>query len=108
MRCKRAGSRSEISLILELNERAVLLKGWNAVVSAPSTGAPMLTEPVAATNPVMGLTDWLMGSMKLIWLEVALGSARMARRVSALKAMPTVVGEIVEVRRGTPELARQP
>jgi len=42
----------------------------------------------------MELTVWLVGSMKLIWLAVALGSARMARRVSALKAMPTVVGEI--------------
>src|SRR2546422_9798621 len=107
MRCKRAGSRSEISLILELNERAVLLKGWNAVVSAPSSGAPMLTEPVAPTNTVMGLTDWLIGAMKLIWLEVALGCARMARRVSALNATPTAVGGIGWDRKGPPDLARQ-
>src|SRR6266851_616177 len=91
IRCNREGSRREISLRFELKESAVLVKGWKATVLPPISGEPV-PVPVAPTNRVMKLTDSLIGSMKLIWLEVALGSARMTRRVIGLMAIPTVVG----------------
>ena len=94
-RCKRDGSSSETSFVLGLKETAVLEKGWNATVSAPSSGAPVLTWPVDSENSVVELTDWLWGSIKVIWLKVTLGSARMACRVTGLNAIPTMEGEIV-------------
>src|SRR5207249_10027972 len=94
-RCKRDGSRRETWLSFGLKETAVLDKGWNATSSAPSSGEPVPTWPVAPTKRVIEATDWLCGSMKLIWLEVTLGSARTACRVTGLNAMPVIDGDIV-------------
>src|ERR1700674_3484710 len=94
-RCKRVGSSSETSLVLGLKETAVLEKGWNATSAAPSSGAPVLTGPVSSEKSDIELTDSLWGSMKVIWLKVALGSARTACRVTGVKAIPVIDGEIV-------------
>src|SRR5713226_2137187 len=106
-RCKREGSSSDTSLVLGLKETAVLEKGWNATVSAPNSGEPVVTWPVASENTVMELTDSLWGSRKVIWLVVALGAARTACLVTGFMATPTIEGEIVKVRKGIPEVARQ-
>src|SRR6266403_3584873 len=106
-RCKRDGSRSETWLSFGLKETAVLEKGWNVTLAAPISGEPVPTWPVAPAKSVIEVTDSLWGSMKLIWLKVTLGSARTACRVTGLNAMPVIDGDIVYVRNGVPELARQ-
>src|SRR5467141_863033 len=94
-RCKRVGSSSETSLVLGLKETTVLEKGWKATSAAPSSGGPELTGPVSSAKSDIEPTDSLWGSMKVIWLEVAFGSARTAWRVTGLKAIPVIDGEIV-------------
>src|SRR5258708_17505492 len=94
-RCKMEGSSSETSLVLGLKETTVLEKGWKATSVAPSSGEPVLTAPVSSAKSDIELTDSLWGSMKVIWLEVALGSARTAWRATGLMAMPVIDGEIV-------------
>ncbi len=88
------GSISETSLVFGLNEIAVLVKGWKATSAAPSSGRPVLAGPVCSEKSDMELTDWLLGSMNVIWLKVALGSARTAVRVMGLKEIPTSEGEM--------------
>src|SRR5713226_10163060 len=80
-RCEREGSSSETSLVLGLKETAVFVKGWKATSAAPSSGAPVLAGPVSSEKSDIALTVWLFGSMKEIWLNVALGSASTALRV---------------------------
>src|SRR5260370_29357446 len=104
-RCKREGSSSDTSLVLGLKETAVLEKGWKATVSAPNSGEPVVTWPVAPENRVMEVTDSLWGLRKVIWLEVALASARTACLVTGFMATPTIEDEIVNGRKGNPGVA---
>src|SRR5216684_7180312 len=106
-RCEREGSSSETSLVFGLKETAVFVKGWKATWAAPSSPMPVLAGPVSSEKSDIELTIWLFGSMKVIWLKVALGSASTAFRVMGLKAMPISEGERVYVRNGTPEVAVQ-
>src|SRR5712692_2846276 len=64
-RCEAEGSMREtwLNCGFGLNETAVLVKGWKATVVAPSSGGPVVTEPVAPANRVRKLTDSLWGSM---------------------------------------------
>src|SRR6266481_2242050 len=105
-RCRAAGSSSETCFSKGLNETAVLVNGWNATFVAPSSGEPELTWPVAPANTVIEVTDWLCGSRKAIWPKVVLVSAKTAKRVIGLMAIPAIEGETVYVKKGTPELAR--
>src|SRR5260370_17747358 len=65
-RCERVGSSSETSLDLGLKATAVLVKGWKATSPKPSSGTPVPAGPVSSENRDMALTDWLLGSMKVI------------------------------------------
>src|SRR5260370_2891820 len=101
-RCKREGSSSDTSLALGLEETAVLEKGWNATVSAPNSGEPVVTWPVASENTVMGVGISFWGLRKIICLEVALGSARTACLVPGFLARPTIEDAVVKLRQGLP------
>src|SRR5258706_1021699 len=89
-RCKMEGSSSETSLVLGLKETTVLEKGWKATSAAPSSGDPVLTGPVSSEKTDIERTDSLWGSMKVIWLEVAFGSARTAWPGNRFKAHPSI------------------
>src|SRR5712692_9654040 len=104
--CSAVGSRSESRLSAGFKETAVLVNGWNATFVAPNSGEPELTWPMAPANTVIEVTVWLCGSRKAIWPKVVLVSAKTAKRVSGLMAIPAIEGETVYVKKGTPELAR--
>src|SRR6266850_7178625 len=104
--CSAVGSNSETWLSTGLNETAVLVNGWNATFVAPSSGEPELTCPVAPAKRVIELTVWLCGSTNEIWAKVTFSSAKTAKRVIGLMAIPAIEGETVYVKKGTPELAR--
>src|SRR6267143_3983646 len=105
-RCSAVGSSSESWLSEGLRETAVLVTGWTATFVAPNYGEPELTWPVAPANTVIEVTVWLCGSRKAIWPKVVLVSAKTAKRVIGLMAIPAIEGETVYVKKGTPELAR--
>src|SRR5258706_13640380 len=96
-RCKMEGSSSETSLVLGLKETTVLEKGWKATSAAPSSGDPVLTGPVSSEKTDIERTDSLWASMKVIWLEVAFGSARTALRATRVQAIPAIESEIPQV-----------
>src|SRR5258707_4585426 len=104
-RCKREGSSSETSLVLGLKETTVLEKGWKATSAAPSSGDPVLTGPVSSEKTDIEPTDSLWGSMKVIWLEVAFGSARTAWPGTRFKTIPAIHGQNAYGQHCTPEVA---
>src|SRR5437016_13081311 len=104
--CRAVGSSSETWLSAGLKETAVLVNGWNATFVAPNSGEPELTWPVAPANTVIEVTDWLCGSRKAIWPKVVLVSAKTAKRVIGLMAIPAIEGETAYVEKGTTEHAR--
>src|SRR6267142_1028331 len=93
--CRAVGSSSETWLSAGLKETAVLVNGWNATFVAPNSGEPELTWPVAPANTVIEVTDWLCGSRKAIWPKVVLVSAKTAKRVIGLMAIPALARHVV-------------
>jgi len=104
-RCSAVGSSSETWLSKGLKETAVLLNGWNATFVAPSSGEPELTCPTARRTGHRG-EDWLCGIENECWQKSHFVSQHRRPRYR-IESYTAVDGEIVYVKKGTPELATQ-